>query len=323
MADINGAVNPTTDVRLEERDALVSIVIPCYSGERYLTEAIESCRVQTYPSLEIIVVDDASPDRCRSIAEEYAAVDPRVRVVLHAKNGGVARAFNSGFEAARGMYLTRLAQDDVFEPHAVEQMVRALQESGTNVGLVYCDYLAFDESGSVSWSVCPPKPVHVLKYRNGVGLCTMWTRDVWKSVGKFDPECDAAEDYDYWLRVSAGFQLTKSDGPAALRVRIHSEMGSVRYAERQVRSTFRAIRKAYGRRLSISSGCLRRQMALGSARITSAHVLKDQERYGAAFLELILSMVEWPWPLPAAVYATRFLRPRALLGVTRQMLSNK
>src|SRR5437870_5661637 len=92
----------------------VSIVIPCYGGASYLAEAIESCLRQTFANIEIIIVDDASPDDSAEIAERYARQDKRVTVIRHSKNGGVSRAFNSGFRIATGEYFARLAQDDRF-----------------------------------------------------------------------------------------------------------------------------------------------------------------------------------------------------------------
>src|SRR5437868_315064 len=99
---------------------LVSIVIPCYKGEKFLAQSIESCQRQTYPNIEILVVDDASPDRCAEIAADFADRDPRIRVLRRPQNGRVSRAFNTGYEAACGEYFTRLAQDDVFCDDAVE-----------------------------------------------------------------------------------------------------------------------------------------------------------------------------------------------------------
>ncbi len=97
----------------------VSIVIPCYKGERFLSQALDSCLAQSFAALEVIVVDDGSPDRCAEIADGYAARDSRVRVIRRAQNGGVSRAWNAGFGAARGDYFLRLAQDDWFKPEAV------------------------------------------------------------------------------------------------------------------------------------------------------------------------------------------------------------
>src|SRR4051794_7714636 len=103
---------------------LVSVVIPFYKGERFLAQAIESCLRQTHRELDVILVDDASPDGCAAIAERYAQRDSRVRLVRRATNGGIARAFNTGFDAARGEYLTRLAQDDLMHDDAVAIMAR-------------------------------------------------------------------------------------------------------------------------------------------------------------------------------------------------------
>src|SRR5262249_36647073 len=118
---------------------MVSIVIPCYKGERFLAEAIESCLRQTYEPPEIIIVDHASPDSCAAIAARCAERDGRVRLVRREANGGVSRAFNTGFEAARGEFFTRLAQDDIFEPDAVARLVTGLRSGGPDAGLAYCD----------------------------------------------------------------------------------------------------------------------------------------------------------------------------------------
>src|SRR6516165_8538835 len=90
--------NPEALVAPETLPRLVSVVIPCFRGERFLAKAVESCLGQAYPLIEIIVVDDASPDSCAAIAERYALADGRVRVVRRPSNGGVSRAFNSGYE---------------------------------------------------------------------------------------------------------------------------------------------------------------------------------------------------------------------------------
>ena len=138
---------------------LVTIVIPCYRGARWLGDAIESCLAQSYNNLEVIVVDDASPDSCATIAERCARADPRLRLIRRARNGGVARAFNSGFEASFGEFLTRLAQDDLFEPDAVERMVAALRAKGPRAGVAYCNCATIDEAGNnFKEIVTPPRP---------------------------------------------------------------------------------------------------------------------------------------------------------------------
>src|SRR3954470_14326108 len=127
---------------------LVSIIIPCYGGARFLPEAIESCLRQTHRELEVIVVDDSSPDDSAAVAQSYAASDSRVRLIRRPQNGGVSRALNTGLEAARGAYLTRLAQDDLFDESAIGVMQKHLMER-PEAGLVYCDYYVINDRGTV------------------------------------------------------------------------------------------------------------------------------------------------------------------------------
>ena len=79
----------------------VSVIIPVYKVERYLDACVESVIGQTYTDLEILLVDDGSPDRCPAMCDAWAKKDPRIRVI-HRKNGGLSAARNTGIEAASG-----------------------------------------------------------------------------------------------------------------------------------------------------------------------------------------------------------------------------
>jgi len=201
---------------------LVSVVIPCYKGSRFVAQAIESCLNQTHRELEVIVVDDASPENDAEIAASYVARDSRVRILRHAKNGGVSRAYNTGFAAARGEFLTRLSQDDLFREDAFEIMVRYLQTAPEDVGLVYCDMQKVDESGRyLSTWYQAADPENALFPTQEVGLCVMWRRSVYEEVGPFRPRFDFAEDYDFYLRVSRRYRLAKCGNEAPLFFRCH------------------------------------------------------------------------------------------------------
>ncbi|WP_437055637.1 bifunctional glycosyltransferase/CDP-glycerol:glycerophosphate glycerophosphotransferase [Streptomyces sp. enrichment culture] len=116
-----------------------SVIVPAYQVQAYLHACLESVLSQSCPDLELIVVDDCSPDACGAIADEFAALDPRVRVVHLAQNRGLGPARNAGLERARGDYLVFLDGDDTLAPHALRAVADRLKETGEPDVLVY-DY---------------------------------------------------------------------------------------------------------------------------------------------------------------------------------------
>lgn len=108
-----------------KRSGVISVIVPIYGVEKYLEECIRSIIGQTYPNLEVILVDDGSPDGCGAICDRYAQMDDRI-VVVHQKNGGAAAARNTGLRIATGEYLTFVDGDDYLEPDAYEIMLEAL-----------------------------------------------------------------------------------------------------------------------------------------------------------------------------------------------------
>ena len=97
-----------------ETDKMISVIIPVYNVEPYIKRCLDSVIGQTYESLEIILIDDGSPDNCGKICDEYARMDDRVTVV-HKKNGGVGAARNTGIDMAQGKWITFVDPDDWLE----------------------------------------------------------------------------------------------------------------------------------------------------------------------------------------------------------------
>lgn len=116
-----------------------SVIVPAYQVQAYLHACLESVLAQSYPDFEVIVVDDCSPDACGAIADEFAALDPRVRVVRLARNEGLGPARNAGMERAGGDYLVFLDGDDTLTPHALRGIADRIKETGEPDVLVY-DY---------------------------------------------------------------------------------------------------------------------------------------------------------------------------------------
>lgn len=112
-----------TDMELTKQDTpLLSVIVPVYKVEAYLDECVQSILSQTYCDLEVILVDDGSPDRCGAMCDAWAERDSRVRVI-HKPNGGVCSARNAGLDAARGEYIAFVDSDDWLDPGMYEGMM--------------------------------------------------------------------------------------------------------------------------------------------------------------------------------------------------------
>lgn len=98
---------------------MISIIVPVYNVEKYLERCIESIVNQTYKDIEIILVDDGSPDNCSVICDRYAEKDNRIKVI-HKQNGGLINARKSGLEIAQGDYIGFVDSDDWIEPEMYE-----------------------------------------------------------------------------------------------------------------------------------------------------------------------------------------------------------
>ncbi len=123
----------------------ISIIIPVYKVEAYLPKCIESILRQTYRDLEIILVDDGSPDRCGEICDQYAGKDERIRVI-HKENGGVARARNDGIECATGAYISFIDSDDWIAENAYEILYQGLKQYGADCAVGRC-VTVYDRDG--------------------------------------------------------------------------------------------------------------------------------------------------------------------------------
>ena len=125
---------------------MISIIVPVYKVEKYLPRCIESILNQTYKDLELILIDDGSPDNCPQICDEYAKKDSRI-VVLHQKNKGVSAARNAGLNLAKGEYIGFVDPDDFVVPEMYETMSGEMERQ--QVELAICGYDYFDENGNV------------------------------------------------------------------------------------------------------------------------------------------------------------------------------
>lgn len=119
---------------MREPDKLVSVIIPVYKVEKYLPMCVDSVLNQTYQNLEVILVDDGSPDDCPAICDEYAKKDKRIRVI-HQKNAGLSMARNAGLDICTGDYITFVDSDDALHVAFVARLLAACEENGAEIAV--------------------------------------------------------------------------------------------------------------------------------------------------------------------------------------------
>ena len=185
----------------------VSVVIPTFNRAGLLRTAVESVLAQTYPALEVIVVDDGSTDQTEAMMQAYVG---RV-MYLRQANAGVSAARNRGLAAASGHYVNFLDDDDYFLPTKIESQVRCF-EAHPQVGLVHCRYRFVDEAGDLLDTMGPLPQREVL--RRLVCGCFIWSgapllrRECLERLGGFDEHTwSACEEWDLWLRVAGAYPV--------------------------------------------------------------------------------------------------------------------
>ena len=131
---------------MSQEKALISIIIPVYKVEKYLEKCIQSVINQTYENLQIILVDDGSPDNCGKICDEYAKKDHRIEVI-HKSNGGLSDARNKGLEMAKGEYIGFVDSDDYIEADMYEVLYNLLKQYNADVSI--CNFYTVSQ-GKIS-----------------------------------------------------------------------------------------------------------------------------------------------------------------------------
>ena len=137
---------------MSDNNELISIIVPIYNVQKYLDRCMKTLLNQTYRNIEIILVDDESPDECPKMCEEYTKIDQRVKVI-HKKNGGLGFARNSGLEIAQGKYIIFVDSDDYVTENMCHLLYEAAKKYEADVvygGIFYADGEKIKESKVVT-----------------------------------------------------------------------------------------------------------------------------------------------------------------------------
>lgn len=177
---------------------MVSVIMPCYNDGKYIEDAVNSLRAQTYLNWELVVIDDGSDEEATLQALDRLKAIPYVRMV-HTDHVGPAAARNAGIKLARGPYILPLDADDAIAPTYMEKAVRIL-DADPQVGIVYCKADFFGEKTGL-WDL-PDYSLRLMLQDNIIFVTSLFRKEDWEQVGGFSVLMKAGmEDYDFWLSI--------------------------------------------------------------------------------------------------------------------------
>lgn len=185
---------------------LVSAVVTTHNRPQLLTRALDSVAVQTYENIELIVVDDGSEQTVDSIVDKYKEVLP-VQLIRNNTSLGACRARNQGIDAANGVFIAGLDDDDEWAEERIEKLVEVYADE---YAFVTSDVRIMYKKGAPVWK--KPKEISLddLLYSNYVGNQGLIPRERLLEVGGFDESLDAAQDYDLWIRLTERYGTVRN-----------------------------------------------------------------------------------------------------------------
>lgn len=176
---------------------IVSVIVPVYNMERFLSETIDSVLKSNYQNFEILLVDDGSTDKSREIAAQYAENDNRIKVLSQA-NGGASKARNTGIANCNGEYILPVDADDLISADYMLKAVEVLQNR-PEVKVVSSEAEFFGAKTGF-WKL-PAFSLKLLARKNMINNCSMYRKIDWEKAGGYCDEILGPEDWDFWISV--------------------------------------------------------------------------------------------------------------------------
>jgi len=231
----------------------VTLGIATYNRDTYLAEAVTSCLAQDYEDFELLVVQDGTTNpKIDAVLERFD--DPRLRVVRHERNRGIAAAYNTFVGEGRGELIAMLGDDDLCLPDRLRRQV-AVFDRFPDTGVVHGDATVIDAQGRVTgpWNSRDFTPAALMQsflrsHNHLVDPTRMVHRRVYDAVGGYDDAYPLANDFDFWLRAAPAFRFRHCAGGPLVKVRRHEANTSDQAARaREIDDVTRALQAAIER----------------------------------------------------------------------------
>ena len=312
------------------KDPLVSVICLCYNQERYVAEALLSVLNQTYPRIELIVVDDASTDKSTQVIRKVLAGVPDAVFIRNRENLGNCRSFNKGLEKATGDFVIDFSMDDVLVKNRVEAGVKAFESHSMAYGVHFTDAEYIDEySRTVGYHYRRDAYGSLLDtvpegnaYRQLVEkylICTptmMMRRSLLLKLNGYD-ESLAYEDFDFWVRSARITKYIYTDQVLVKKRVLEQSLSKSHYRDPVfMKSTLAVCRKAFDLNESEKEdGSLKKRIRYEMRQC----VIRGHYEIAAEFLKLLRQLnvgfvVNWSYTLlirlrPDLRFLTRWQRP--------------
>ena len=254
-----GATSPVAPF-LNKHKPWVSVICTCYNQAAYVQESLGSVVAQTYPNVELIVIDNGSSDNSVAQIRAFCAQHPAVKFIRNKTNRGLCRAFNQGLALAIGQYVIDLAADDVLLPHRITRQVDQFSSLPTYYGVVFSNAVYINETGEFLRHHYPVRPNGRTTERVPTGdifqdillhyfintPTMMMRRDMLTALGGYD-ESLAYEDFDLWVRSARNYRYAYLDEVLTWKRVLPNSMGQqvLRTDNVLLESSWRVCQKAY------------------------------------------------------------------------------
>jgi glycosyltransferase involved in cell wall biosynthesis len=235
----------------------VSVVLPTYGRPEYFEEAVTSVVNQTYPAVELVVVDDCSPDPVAPLLDDVDTEAIDVKLVRHEENRGACAARNTGIADASGAYIAFIDDDDVWLPTKVARQVERFEDADDEVGVVYTGQQYVNEDGERTSVRTPTTSGDVTRdLFRGDSItpfsCLMVDADVVEKAGPVDERLPSWQDKEWYYRLSQHCHFASVPEPLVIRRMGHDQISGNYEAKRDVSYPL-TLRKH--RSLAVEYGC--------------------------------------------------------------------
>ncbi|MEM9857929.1 MAG: glycosyltransferase [Bacteroidota bacterium] len=242
-----------------KKQPTVTVICLSYNHEKFVAEAIKSVLQQTYPNIELIVVDDASEDDSQLIIKKKCLQHPEIQSIYLSENLGNCQAFNMAFKLSKGEYIIDLAADDILFRKRIEEGVNTFQRHDHTYGVNFTNAELISDKGSFIKNFYPidktggaldiiPEGDVFVELIKRYFICPptmMYRRQVLADLGGYDDSL-SYEDFDFWIRSSRSFKYCYTD-QVLVSKRILSNSKSAnqsKFASTDTYSTYRVLKKA-------------------------------------------------------------------------------